>query len=696
ALIADVYGHLAAAANQNGMLLVQLKHALGAHPAFATHWLRDTVLSAPLFLTIHEGGLMPSIVTSGAMRDANYVRVQALASQSPIALAVQLSVGPDRAEIDVVQLGVFDAAAKTVRVCLFDFARGTHRSSMTTVLNEILTQRPVVVHDGRAAVAALKERLGVMVLPEYDLQTLFVEWTDLAAQAVALYYSLVAHGAPAKSHLLDSQVHRLAADMNGPRPDLNIILAACGLPPKFRKTKPRGLLDSGAPISGATACRTLWQCHTPESDLDQWAAYEVWWLGEAAATMHRPIAALSAWISRSLSWLNATEKCRPISWSLANSLPRRVPVHAWFDGNKRLVWRVATSPTSVAAPGGDDNSTAVVAAMAASEFTQHTKDEVEELFLLLPSNVHAILASKYPHAVTELDEIVLDVGRAPKLRFFRRPVHEREVELTDLPDVTTDDLAAICDGRNWMGDRDGNKVGLTIRVGRACPPGHGLGQTLEDVIASSESVLLLGKPGSGKTHTLRDLCARMSDTGHNVVVVDTSNELGGPGTIPHFSLHRARRMQVPRRDSQSEVLLEAISDRREVAAARSVVTRIQRMVATAHGSLQSVLRNRDLRDLVGGLVTATVGDENARSMGGRKTITQRANDATFTTVVELVSRTEVHVFRDVNQTVDDLLAHPKCTLWIGRRWLPDASGAPRGYFWVAREPYEGGKTDFTV
>ncbi|ORZ36096.1 hypothetical protein BCR44DRAFT_59117 [Catenaria anguillulae PL171] len=204
---------------------------------------------------------------------------------------------------------------------------------------------------------------------------------------------------------------------------------------------------------------------------------------------------------------------------------------------------------------------------------------------------------------------------------------------------------------------------------------------LLDLVKRGESVLFLGKPGSGKTHTLRDFVARLSDTGNNVMIVDTSNEVGGPGDVKHFSLHKARRLQVRDRSRQFEVLLEAvqnhtpdivcideISDAKEVAAARSVATRVQAMVATAHGDLESILRNSVMRDLVGGLQTATVGDARAKELGGRKNVTTRARDSLFTTVVELVSRTEVRVFRNVNQVVDDIL-HPRGFPWAERRWL---------------------------
>ncbi|KNE69894.1 hypothetical protein AMAG_14740 [Allomyces macrogynus ATCC 38327] len=256
-------------------------------------------------------------------------------------------------------------------------------------------------------------------------------------------------------------------------------------------------------------------------------------------------AELSKWLMRARSWLYVDDERKSKTWSIARNLPKYTPVHAQFDTRGKLIWRFAPStknePVLVASTGDAEQ---------VAEFVERTKAEVDQLFSLLPENVCAVVAAEFPDAESELNEVILDLGRRPLLRFFG--TSKPAAELTQLPPVTMEDLEAIFEGRkwssdrrggidgmlhriSWISDRDDNVVGLTIRVGRACPPGYGVGQMLQDLVASGKSILILGKPGSGKTHTLRDLCARLSEAGNNVMVVDTSNEVGGPGNIPILS-----------------------------------------------------------------------------------------------------------------------------------------------------------------
>ncbi|KNE69918.1 hypothetical protein AMAG_14766 [Allomyces macrogynus ATCC 38327] len=200
--------------------------------------------------------------------------------------------------------------------------------------------------------------------------------------------------------------------------------------------------------------------------------------------------------------------------------------------------------------------------------------------------------------------------RPVQLRFFGvRAIY------VDVPRVTAADLHAVYDYRTWIADRENEVVGLTIRVGRACPPGHGIAQMLQDLIEAGKSVRIMGKPGTGKTHTLRDLTARLSDAGHHVMVVDMSSEVGGPGNVLYTSLHgittsNSRSSSRPCKTTPDMVVIDGISDAREVAAARSVATLIRGMVATAHGTLDSILRNWAMRNFV---------------------VMESAADATFTT-----------------------------------------------------------------
>ncbi|ORZ36094.1 hypothetical protein BCR44DRAFT_42190 [Catenaria anguillulae PL171] len=469
--------------------------------------------------------------------------------------------------------------------------------------------------------------------------------------------------------------------------------------------------------------KRYWDLGPDKLMLARAAAQQVDQLLPALDVLESNVSALTDWKRRANAYFAATQYMVHDQWSLSPRLPKHIAVQARFTNDGRLIWRYGGSEHE------DMPATPDLGLVGASDglqrvhdqFVHRTEQEVRDLLNLLPYRVREAI-DEIPDAVHSLNEVVLDLGEPPRLRFFA--LNQAALDLKDVGRVTQEDIDAIVDGRkfssdrrggingqlhriSWVANREGKAIGLTIRVGRACPPGEGVTQMLLDLVKRGESVLFLGKPGSGKTHTLRDFVARLSDTGNNVMIVDTSNEVGGPGDVKHFSLHKARRLQVRDRSRQFEVLLEAvqnhtpdivcideISDSKEVAAARSVATRVKGTVATAHGDLESILRNKVMRELLGGLQTATVGDARAKELGGRKTVTTRAEESLFTTVVELVSRTEVRVFQNVGHVVDAIL-HPHGFPWAERRWLATPDGSVSGtsagghkFFLVQVEPLE--------
>jgi stage III sporulation protein SpoIIIAA len=304
-------------------------------------------------------------------------------------------------------------------------------------------------------------------------------------------------------------------------------------------------------------------------------------------------------------------------------------------------------------------------------------DDLEALLATLPPDIHDAvnrLANR-----TELLEIVLDLGRHAEGRF-----PEEEVILSSQP-VTYADLEYVVERIGEFGDdnragiertlhrisamrnRKGKIVGLTCRIGRAVLGSIAL---IRDIVEQGQSILILGRPGVGKTTLLREIARVLADEANKrVVVVDTSNEIAGDGDIPHPGIGRARRMQVARTAEQHAVMIEAVENHMpqvivideigtelEAAAARTIAERGVQLVATAHGnSLGNLLVNPTLSDLVGGIQTVTLGDEEARRRHTQKSILERKAPPTFDVVVEQQSWDEVIVHRDVADTVDSLL-----------------------------------------
>jgi stage III sporulation protein SpoIIIAA len=307
-------------------------------------------------------------------------------------------------------------------------------------------------------------------------------------------------------------------------------------------------------------------------------------------------------------------------------------------------------------------------------------DNLDVLLAVLPPDIsEAVGEAGSREGYEDLVEIVMDLGRVPEARFQRG-----EVPLT-AREVRRDDLAYVADrigafgGDNRAGiertlhrisairNRSGEIVGLTCRVGRAV---YGTIAIMRDLIESGQSVLLLGRPGVGKTTLLRETARVISDELHKrVVVVDTSNEIAGDGDIPHPAIGRARRMQVPTPTDQHGVMIEAVENHMpevvvideigtelEAMAARTIAERGVQLIGTAHGnSLENLMMNPTLSDLIGGIQSVTLSDEEARRRGTQKSILERKAPPTFDTIIEIVDRDQVSVHKDVASTVDMIL-----------------------------------------
>ncbi|SVD57297.1 uncharacterized protein METZ01_LOCUS410151, partial [marine metagenome] len=218
-----------------------------------------------------------------------------------------------------------------------------------------------------------------------------------------------------------------------------------------------------------------------------------------------------------------------------------------------------------------------------------------------------------------------------------------------------------------MRNRKGKIVGLTCRVGRAV---FGTSRLIEDLVCTGKSILLLGRPGMGKTTMLREVARVLADdVGKRVVIVDTSNEVAGDGDIPHSAIGHSRRMQVVTPDLQHSVMIEAVENHMpeviiidemgtelEAAAARTIAERGVQLVATAHGNaLENLVLNPTLSDLVGGVQTVILGDDEARRRRSQKTVLERKSPPTFDIVVEIQSWYRVAVHLNVAKVVDSIL-----------------------------------------
>ncbi|MCB1035449.1 MAG: AAA family ATPase, partial [Acidobacteria bacterium] len=304
-------------------------------------------------------------------------------------------------------------------------------------------------------------------------------------------------------------------------------------------------------------------------------------------------------------------------------------------------------------------------------------DDLDLLLEVLPPRIREALREL--EGLDQLIEVVMDLGRTPEARFPGR------VAEFPLPPVSREDLDHAVERVGDFGEdhragiertlhrisaicnRRGAVVGLTCRVGRAV---QGTVDILRDVIESGNSILLLGRPGVGKTTLLREAARMLADElSKRVVIVDTSNEIAGDGDIPHPGIGRARRMQVPAPERQHAVMIEAVENHMpevivideigtgaEALAARTIAERGVQLIATAHGNtLENLLQNPTLSDLVGGIHAVTLSDEEAQRRNTQKTVLERKAPPTFDILIEIQDKDSLAVHHGVARVVDRVL-----------------------------------------
>jgi stage III sporulation protein SpoIIIAA len=304
-------------------------------------------------------------------------------------------------------------------------------------------------------------------------------------------------------------------------------------------------------------------------------------------------------------------------------------------------------------------------------------DDLRKLLDVIPENIRRNI-ELHPQR-DSLIEIVMDLGRRPEARFpsGAQYLSETPVSWNDLNDCISQIGEFSGDNRagieqtlhriSGIRNRTGKVIGLTCRVGRAVFGKIGM---IRDLVETGQSILMLGRPGVGKTTALREIARVLADElEKRVVIIDTSNEIAGDGDIPHPAIGRARRMQVARPELQHQVMIEAVENHMpevivideigtelEALAARTIAERGVQLIGTAHGNrIENLMKNPTLADLIGGIQAVTLGDDEARRRGSQKTVLERKAPPTFEIAIEMLERDRWVVHESVAATIDSLL-----------------------------------------
>lgn len=334
------------------------------------------------------------------------------------------------------------------------------------------------------------------------------------------------------------------------------------------------------------------------------------------------------------------------------------------------------------------------------------QNDIEKLLEILPDKINRCVE---PAMLDDAIEIVLDLGRVPEIRHSDGSIVYLQTDLVNDSDIeyitsrvqefTSDNRSGIAGTLHRISairNRQGKVVGLTCRIGRVVT---GTISCIKDICLQNKSILFLGRPGVGKTTKLREISRLVADElGKRVVIVDTSNEIAGDGDVPHPAVGHARRMQVRQPEYQKDVMIEAVENHtpeviivdeigteEEAQAARTIAERGVMLIATAHGNtLENLIKNPTLSDLVGGIQSVTLGDDEAKRRSSQKTVLEREKQPTFDIVIEILDRNTLAVYKDTAEAVDYIL----------RGWpiKPEIRKVDKTYEFTAPAPISVSKT----
>ena len=334
------------------------------------------------------------------------------------------------------------------------------------------------------------------------------------------------------------------------------------------------------------------------------------------------------------------------------------------------------------------------------------QNDIEKLLEILPDKINRCVE---PTMLDDAIEIVLDLGRVPEIRHSDGSIVYLQTDLVNDSDIeyitsrvqefTSDNRSGIAGTLHRISairNRQGKVVGLTCRIGRVVT---GTISCIKDICLQNKSILFLGRPGVGKTTKLREISRLVADElAKRVVIVDTSNEIAGDGDVPHPAVGHARRMQVRQPEYQKDVMIEAVENHtpeviivdeigteEEAQAARTIAERGVMLIATAHGNtLENLIKNPTLSDLVGGIQSVTLGDDEAKRRSSQKTVLEREKQPTFDIVIEILDRNTLAVYKDTAEAVDYIL----------RGWpiKPEIRKVDKTYEFTAPAPISVSKT----